>query len=423
MLLCWLCAAFGAHHFARADAGPYPVDSPRWVVGDYDTLRSRLTDAELCLLVLMSNHSRTLAVRDTELLHLYVSRADIKCDANIEAVNGKLPLTGIRNALVFRQNARSLPSLPVPEASCGVTYPDKLPFLLGSWKFPQPPRFANHPVNSIVNLLLQKGVENFYFFGDSIAEQISSIFGVDQARYAQDDKTPIFTNIRKQTYLPCGLEKIGATAKDSNFCATANIKECTLQLQADFMETFLRRWCEKLGPSHKVFVIHPFGTHIWNTDIHTAPGIARGLIQSARAIRELNATLLFLESPSQHFIYDYKLGSNGLQRRKDIQGYSGVWNQNLVHLAPVGGPCCGKITKSKEGNFRNEALLSALRKQDRLWQHHLGWIKFYDMSTIEGSKLDRKNDCTHPSYSPFFFDPIWRGIEDELVRLWNMKSK
>jgi hypothetical protein len=69
-------------------------------------------------------------------------------------------------------------------------------------------------------------------------------------------------------------------------------------------------------------------------------------------------------------------------------------------------------------NFRNIALLTALDGEDPRWRDYVGWIHFYQIfQQVHNGHKDIDEDCTHFSYSPFFFDPVWQEMEHEILRL------
>jgi hypothetical protein len=91
-----------------------------------------------------------------------------------------------------------------------------------------------------------------------------------------------------------------------------------------------------------------------------------------------------------------------------------------VHTA---GPCCAVPTNYVEGHFKNIALREALDKLDPMWHNFLGWVNFYDITTVYGAHIDRNHDCTHIAWSPFLLDPMWLNIAHETKRLSALQRK
>ena len=100
-------------------------------------------------------------------------------------------------------------------------------------------------------------------------------------------------------------------------------------------------------------------------------------------------------------------------------GRSGVFQQySKFHRSRISGACCLPTEAGELGNFRNVALLAALDKVDPAWREYVGWIHFYHISQqVYNGHKDVEQDCTHFSYSPLLFDPLWQEMEQELVRL------
>jgi hypothetical protein len=160
-----------------------------------------------------------------------------------------------------------------------------------------------------------------------------------------------------------------------------------------------------------------FGVHIWNQDIrHVVKGVATGLIEAGKAAFAQGSIVLILESPAQGFSYKYDY--NNITKRHFNNSMSGVFEHlDKSDRTKVEGPCCLVPTNHVKGNFRNIALLEALDNEDPSWHEYMGWVSFYNLTTLYGAHVDSRNDCTHIAWSPFLLDPMWINMDEEIERL------
>lgn len=344
---------------------------------------------------------------------------------------------------------------------CGATIQDRYSFFASHFENLVPSRQGpnvSHAL-SLYNTLLELNYTHFAEQGDSISFQVFlALQGTWQRLSSQANYVDHSLRMSRGSFMPCGLQHISRSSQDPRECFTANNTLCTDEAQADFIERYTlrvlqergRRYVAGTGVAHTkrqhhdhggshhqsqknhqqqhqqqqqqeqqertIVLFHPFGVHIWDVDAGVAGGIARGIIAAGKAAQARNSTLLVLESPAQHFVYD--VDSEG-QEVPASDNSSGLYQQeNEFYRGQVSGPCCRKTVASDKGNFRNVALLEALELADPAWRNYVGWIPFYHISQqVHNGHVDVQQDCTHFSYSPLFYAPLWQAMEQEILRL------
>eukprot|EP01041_Mallomonas_annulata_P008060 gene8060-16528_t len=398
-----------------------------WAPGEDYVLSTRMSSSELCFLYKLSLQSNVSAIEmkryerlgtssncTTSLPEAYTSLKSVYCPIGVERYD------------CFRSH---MPALRLKNGtSCGISAPDRLSFWSSYWENLSPPLYGDNHAVSLLQILKQRDIVHFRFVGDSIAGQIRTNLQSMWSRYSKEENIPF---VNSESYLPCGLDKVGVGARTPYACFTPNKTLCTDINQALFITKILLKHIPNVDLQNftktstgstfprTIVIFHPFGTHIWNTpnDRSRAKGIAMGIIDAGKRIKEFNGTLLILESPAQHFVYDI---GHGDIHMSDTGNYSGVFQHKLgcSYKKYNPGSCCGKTINSPEGNFRNIDLLRELNALDPLWTTYVGWIIFYEPTQIvDNGNIEHNCDCTHFAWTPFFYDPIWKSFENEITRL------
>jgi hypothetical protein len=294
---------------------------------------------------------------------------------------------------------------------CGISLSERIPFWTNSWKNLAPPLYGETHAQSLLNVLEQKMFSSFSFIGDSVSSQIANaILQLQKFRGNLQNST---VSIKEYTYLPCGLLKIGVTARDPQHCFTTSKKLCTDRAQAEYLVNRTLNVGKK-----SVTVLHPFGAHIWNNknDLDVARGIALGIIDAAKLAISKGSLILILESPAQHFVYDIAQNFSAVN---DEGNYTGDFlPSNQFYRKNVAGPCCRATIRSDDGNYRNIKLKHELDEIDIAWRSYVGWVSFYDISQIvHNGHADAGGDCTHFAWSPQWLEALWHFMQHEILRL------
>ena len=118
---------------------------------------------------------------------------------------------------------------------------------------------------------------------------------------------------------------------------------------------------------------------------------------------------MFRESSAQHF----------------PNRINGDYDMNIIAIPFPNELCCDKnlsLISVQTLNWRNRKFLHYLSQIDSSWNNYIGWLPFYNFTAQLYDihlEIKRKStaDCTHFSYFPFLFAPLWYNIEDEIDSL------
>lgn len=454
----------------------------KWVLATNKELKSYLYPEELCVIAAISNHLDSSSKnKNGSIVSSHIIIDPNQCHAgssmnlswnnliNSEKAVG-CSIAGVDYYCTSRQPGRFQNQVEYEDDNhlnrCGAFIQDRFSYFSSHFANLVPSRqgpTVPHAL-SLFNTLIELNYQHFPILGDSIARQLFYALRGTWARsmtYANDSAL----NMRVGNYIPCGLKKISKATRHPLECLTADPTKCTDNNQATFLRDYTIRVIANAGASKTVevalgtltedsvsdsslmmsssdttwnrtlMILHPFGVHIWDVDVKIANGVARGIIEAGKAALARNSTLLVLESPAQHFVYDVdqngqpvgtgwnnNVESDSMNVNNGHHGdyHSGVFQPGVPFFRQfkVPGPCCQKTTAGKAGNFRNVALLAALNRADPKWRNYVGWIPFYHISQqVYNGHVDLFADCTHFIYSPAFFDPLWQSIEYEVMRL------
>ena len=371
-------------------------------------LKERYTPHDLCIIALLAsaNNSHVPAARAQELqefLSLPHCVGENLATVWAYAKHNKGP--GISGSNSFSPDRKAPLQLSNASNKCGVSHVDMVSFWTSAWDIPQEPLT---PAAALLETLTSHNFKYLLNLGDSVSEQLHAAMYFNW-------RSAIGLNVRH--YIPCGLKKIGVKARSAQTCPTTDNRLCTDELQADFVQSVVASVIEQTYKNASTVILFmPFGAHIWDVDLHTKKGIAMGIIQGAKEAIRRNSLLLVLESPSQGFAYDYDPQLNAIP---DMGRGMGMYRQNSrFYRGNVPGPCCMPPTNYEEGNFRNFVLLGALDEVDPNWRDYVGWVQFYNLTTVQGAHVDHGMDCTHISWSPFLLDPLWIDLRLEIERLF-----
>jgi hypothetical protein len=307
-----------------------------------------------------------------------------------------------------------------PNLTCSISLAERFSFWISRWTHMPAPRHGHTHAASLFRTTNVSGFQHIIMIGDSVSEQLNSALAhIARTRLPS---APSVAISKTKTYLPCGLTKVGVTARNPSLVFTANPKLCTADGQAGYIVKRI-----SYQPPASVIIFHPFGVHIWNTrqDLNTSYGVALGIIMAARRASENRSLLLILESPAQHFVYD--VASSG-SIVSDLGNYSGVYMPGVDYFRQkMPGSCCRRTVNSELGNFRNLQLMKDLTSIDPDWKSYIGWIPFYDMSQLMYNAhvdiTESGPDCTHFIWSSSFLELLWHNMEKEIVRLLHVLGK
>lgn len=302
---------------------------------------------------------------------------------------------------------------------CRRSFPDRLNALLSSWTNMPPPIYSNLSyLRSFVNGIAKHNYNVVNMVGDSVAAEIMLFMRLLGFYHNKHNYEHNMLRTRLVDFHPCGLTRRGSTCSPENQSVALSdiINNQNLSTKHENVIDFGSVSNVTTKDPRPLVIALPFGVHVWpvERDIHTSYGVALGLITGAKRLQKQNGTLLIVESPAQHFIYDY----NSSLHEHTAAGPSGVYTGPVSHRLKIPGPCCGETVNSAEGNFRNIRLLQELDGIDPHWRSYIGWIPFYDFSQqMPDNKVDNGGDCTHFVVTPFGFNPLYSAMERELVRL------
>ena len=301
-----------------------------------------------------------------------------------------------------------------PRTTCSISLAERFSYWISRWTHLPTPKHGHTHADSLFKSANISGFHHIIIIGDSVSEQIN--YALAHIAQTRSPNPPSVSISKKKTYLPCGLTKVGVTARNPTLVLTADPKLCTTVGQASYIA---KRISDQ--PPASVILFHPFGVHIWNTpqDLNTSHGVALGIITAARRAAENRSVLLILESPAQHFVYDIARNGSVIPDRGN---YSGAYLHYAEFLrVKIPGSCCRKTVNSELGNFRNVRLLRELSAIDPNWRSYTGWIPFYDMTQLAYNAhvdiTDNGADCTHFVLSSQFLELLWHNMEKEIIRL------
>lgn len=400
----------------------------KWTIATTGELIKHLYPDELCVIISLSRQFQHQSVN-----------MGIECSGKREfAWDNLLKNSSVSGCSIagtsYYCHTKSPGQFLYTDNKCGATIQDKVSYFASHFaNLAVPLQGSGVPhVVSLYNTLKRLEYRHMPFMGDSISQSLFlSLKGTWARSMTLVDSSVL--DMRAGSYIPCRLKKISRATIRPQDCFTPNNTLCTDDKQAEFIKNFTIRTIAGEGvinldpdgsimsmkdaPINRTLMIfHPFGVHIWQEDVGVVQGIARGIVEAGRWARAHNCTLLILECPAQHFVYDVnRVGS----RIPDSGNHSGDFQPGAqYHRHKFSGPCCRKTMPGNSGNFRNLALLEALTTVDPNWREIVGWIPFYDVSQqVYNGHVDSNADCTHFAYSPMFFDALWQAIECEVVRL------
>jgi len=423
-----IIASFGIyvlflHSVVMGDCVKQDVSRLKWAFAPSDVLKEHLYEDELCLISAISSNI-TSPTEGHKSLVGGCSDQSVEQTWNQLVMSRSSPGCTIAGTY-YRCLSRREGRFKHDPNSCGATIQDRYSFFASHFEHlaPSCEGVSVPHALSLYNTIRRLNYSNVLEQGDSISFQIyMALQGTwERSRTRSDYRGPF--QMYRGHFMSCGLKKVSRSSKDPRECFTSDNSKCTDDNQAMFMKNYTARVILERQPPgqstagyRSLVLFHPFGVHIWDEDLGVVNGVARGIIAAGKEALQRNSTLLVLESPAQHFVYD--IGRNG-EPIPASDNRSGLYQQNNKFFrTKVSGPCCQKTNANSQGNFRNIALLAALDKADPEWRNYVGWIHIYHITQqVENGHKEADVDCTHFSYNPFFFDPLWQEMEYEIVRL------
>jgi hypothetical protein len=131
--------------------------------------------------------------------------------------------------------------------------------------------------------------------------------------------------------------------------------------------------------------------------------LARAMIDYAKQHR--NNIYLFRETTAQHF-------------HNTEDGFYDARKQ--TYLDP---DCCGKSSLEIQACSTDVLIQEALNTTDSKWEDYIGWVSLFKATQIMHDmhvELSRGVvDCSHYTYSPHVWNPLWFGIKRQVDRLMN----
>ena len=216
MFLLLLITLYHAHFVASLDPGLLV-----WERASNEELMNRYFPAELCLMAKVAEEANFSSTDRAQ----YSLLVNASCDSlTIHHLHDHLAMHHPRSCTILGTdyfcNKKGMPQIGNKGKKCGAPFAHRLPFYMSHWKnLPPPAEGPGVPYGvSLYNTILSRGFSTIAMLGDSIIGPIHFAWNLgDMLRnHTEFDKHRLL--LLDMDYYPCGLQKVGAAARNSKSC-------------------------------------------------------------------------------------------------------------------------------------------------------------------------------------------------------------